>query len=130
MQFENADKVIEIILQYVLFSEDREVTLSTVVGQKGRKVDIKWSVSAAGTTQKPVTFYNSYEDAWEELKRRCGEFSLGGFKILSNKKYGEIRGSYGVKPKTTGFVIKRVQVPEPEVESKYKEPTVRLEEFI
>ncbi|MAF44012.1 MAG: hypothetical protein CMI54_07615 [Parcubacteria group bacterium] len=127
MQFENADKVIEVVLQEVMFSNDREVTLSLIVGQLRNKVDIKWTVSVAGTTQKPVTFFDSYESAWEELKRRCGECSLGGLKMIRNKKHGEIKGSYGAQPKTSGFVVRKEPIVEQETEAKFKEPTVRLE---
>lgn len=130
MQFENAEKTIEVILQEVMFSSDREVTLSLIVNQRRSKVDVKWTVSVSGTTQKPVTFFNTYENAWEELKRRCGEYSLAGFKMTRNKKYGEIKGSYGARPKTSSHVAKKVttdeQVEQEVVNPKFREPTVKL----
>jgi|GEM_PF-5240031 hypothetical protein len=105
---------VEIILRKATFDDGTFHELTFLVIIEGRKKSLMWSVASRGTSFRPVVFYNSFDEAHEEFARCCGISSLINKKLLTNEKFGEIKGYYG--PQKRGFRVK----------NKYQAPTVEL----
>jgi hypothetical protein len=87
--------IVEILLWNVKFSNENEVALSFIVTTTKT---LQWGVASVGTSISPVQFFSCYDDAMIEMHRRCGILALSGKTIVSNERYGEIRGFYNAQP--------------------------------
>jgi len=105
---------IEILLQRIVFrgfkSKDTIVTLSFVASKKNKTTALCWVVGTEGTTINPLAFFTSYEDAQNELQKRCGTLVLSEKTVCENDKYGQIKGYYNAPPRKDGFIVRHVEV--------------------
>ena len=122
-------KTIEIPLQKILFTDDREVVLSFLAKEENKRSSACWVVSISGTTKNPITYHSSYDEALKEAQRACGTLSMGGKKMLTNSRYGEIRGEFKLNDLSkTPVIMKsgyRIKQTEPETDNKVKQ-TMKL----
>jgi len=97
------DAPVEVVLRKVTFDDDSFHELAFLIVVEGRKKSLMWSVSSKGTSFRPVVFFTSSGEADEEFTRRNGTSMLEGKKMVSNQKFGEIKGFFG--PRKTGYRV-------------------------
>jgi hypothetical protein len=97
------DAPVEVVLRKVTFDDDSFHELAFMIVVEGRKKSMMWSVSSQGTSFRPVVFFASSGEADEEFTRRNGTSMLEGKKMVSNQKFGEIKGFFG--PRKTGYRV-------------------------
>jgi len=110
------DVPVEVVLRKVAFDDDSFHELAFLIVVDGRKKSMMWSVSSKGTSFRPVVFFTSSGEADEEFTKRSGTSMLEGKKMLSNEKFGEIKGFFGARK--TGY----------RVISPHKVETIRLDQ--
>jgi len=93
----------QVVLRKVTFEDESFHELAFLIVIEGRKKSLMWSVSSKGTSFRPVVFFNSSEEAHEEFTKRSGASMLQARKMVSNEKFGEIKGFYG--PQKTGYRV-------------------------
>lgn len=99
----SSDTTAQVVLRRVTFEDDSFHELAFLIVIEGRKKSLMWSVSSKGTSFRPVVFFNSSKEAYEEFTKRSGTSMLQARKMVSNEKFGEIKGFYG--PQKTGYRV-------------------------
>jgi len=127
--------MIEVVLQEIVFSDNKKLTYSLAIEEKEKRNILKWVVSSEGRSENPVMFFNDSELATEEFKRRCGEAAIHGLTVESNDIYGSLRGYFisefpvlPIKVKKEGYKVVRKSEKETRAwrKSVFKQKTLKL----